>query len=112
MLEWNVYIEDFNKREIKVFNVFNHPSFMEDLVKHKKKYKEKEEFLEKVKSSLMYYYWSKCEWEITLHDWPVREDFKYTKIDVYDQIMLNWKQFGNYVWDNKNEIKVYKGSFE
>lgn len=105
MLEWNVYIEDINRKEIEIFNIFNHSRFLDDLIKYKKKYKEKEEFLEKVKSSLMYYYWAKCEWEITLHDWPPHENFNYEKVSVYDQVMLNWKQFGDYLWENKKLIK-------
>ena len=105
MLEWNVYIENFNKKEIEIFNIFKHSRFLDDLIKYKKKYKEKEEFLEKVKSSLRYYYWAKCEWEITLRDWPPHENFDYKKIDVYDQIMLNWEQFSNYLWEHKKEIK-------
>lgn len=108
MLEWNVYIEDINRKEIEIFNIFKHSRFLDDLIKYKKKYKEKEEFLEKVKSSLMYYYWSKCEWEITLHDWPPHDSFKYEKIDVYQQVMLNWNQFGDYLWENKNLIKKEK----
>ncbi len=108
MLEWNVYIEDINRKEIEIFNIFKHSRFLDDLIKYKKKYKEKEEFLEKVKSSLMYYYWAKCEWEITLHDWPPHDSFKYEKIDVYQQVMLNWNQFGDYLWENKNLIKKEK----
>lgn len=108
MLEWNVYKEDFNNKKIEIFNVFNHHYFMEDLVKIKRKCKEKEEFAKAVKSSLMYYYWSKCEWEIILQSWPQRENFNAKKIDVYDQVMLNWDKFIDYLWENKKEIKLKK----
>lgn len=33
MLEWNVYIDDINKRKIIIFNVFEHYSFCEDFKK-------------------------------------------------------------------------------
>lgn len=71
MLCWNVYYGDFNSREIKVYNIFEHFSFYKDCVKAKKKFKEdKDGFAEEVRSSLMYYFWSKCEWEIILSNWP------------------------------------------
>ena len=77
----------------------------------------------------MYNFWSKCEWEVVITDWPthitVEElnrlqkeldghtaaygnppyalsvDLRVAeKIDVYDQIMLNWDIFINYLWEN------------
>lgn len=71
------------------------------------------------KNNLMYYFWSKCECEIILTDWPTRfkidtEKFDATKhdcrdfidlevaekIDMYDQVMNNWQLVLDYVWDN------------
>ena len=76
MLCWNVYIGDFNSGEIKKYNIFNHWRFYEDCVKAKKKFKDnKDGFAAEVKSSLMYYYWSKCEWEIILDHWPDGENY-------------------------------------
>ena len=37
-LEWNVFVSDFNTDKIEVYNVFDHHSFMEDLIKINKKY--------------------------------------------------------------------------
>ena len=31
MLEWNVYNEDINNREIKIYNIFNHGGFLKGL---------------------------------------------------------------------------------
>lgn len=111
MLEWNVYKEDFNGKEITTYNIFHHYGFYNDLLKAKKK--PEDEFKEAVKTSLMYHFWSKCEWEIILSDWPPSPEergFKKEKVDVYDQVMLNWDIFIEYVWNHKNEIK--KGSFD
>lgn len=52
------------------------------------------------------YYWSKCEWEIILSHWPPRKNAQELKIDVYDQVMLNWPIFCDYIWANKDEFKV------
>lgn len=113
MLEWNVYVDNFNARKIEVHNVFNNASLMEDLAKDMKKVHvredrpdEKKWFLERLRRNLMYYYWSKCEWEIIITSWPpVKEGFKDEKVDVYDQILLNWPVFAEYVWNNRKELK-------
>lgn len=44
----------------------------------------------------MYYYWSKCEWEVIVSAWPPR-DGSDRKIDVYSQLKANWELFKNIV---------------
>lgn len=106
MLEWNVYVGDFNSSVIEVYNIFDHWSFYNDCLKNKKKNgKDREAFFEEMRKDLMYYYWSKCEWEIILQHWPTREDFHDLKIDVYDQVRLNWDAFTDYVWAHLGELK-------
>lgn len=104
MLEWNVYIDDINKRKIIIFNVFKHYSFCEDLKEIIKKYKTIEDFSTELKRICMYYFWSKCEYEIILTCFPKWDKFKEEKIDVYSQLNLNWDKFVNYIWENKNKI--------
>ena len=71
MLCWNVYWSNYDNGEIEVYNIFNHWSFFEACVKAKKKFKEdKEGFADDVRGWLMYYFWSKTEWEIILSHWP------------------------------------------
>ena len=54
----------------------------------------------------MYYFWSKCEYEILITTWFERKDFKDEKIDVYDQLQLNWNAFIDYIWKNKKYIEI------
>lgn len=104
-MKWNVYYYDINKRKIEIWNVFEHGSFVKYIKEHLKKYKTKEEFADKLKSELMYYYWSKSEWEIIISPWVGGDREKDSvKIDVYDQIMLNWELFVDYVWQIKHEF--------
>lgn len=106
MLEWYVYVGDFNGRRIETHNVFDHIRFMEDCKKNaRKNYADKDAFLETLRRDLMYYYWSKCEWEIILQSWPPSDRFNDEKIDVYDQIRLNWGIFSEYVWSHVGELK-------
>lgn len=106
MLKWNVYVEKFNRREIAEYNIFNHGYFLEDCRQAAKKHRDnKDDFEEAVRRSLMYYFWSKCEWEIILSDWPPSGKFDDKKVSVYDQVMLNWEIFINYLWENKGALR-------
>lgn len=105
LLEWNVYWEDFNKNQIIVRNVFNlSSSFNTYLKENFKKNNLKEDFCKQLERDLQYCYWSKCEYEIIISSWLSKDDCE-IKIDVYDQIMINWDKFCNYVWENKSLIK-------
>lgn len=98
-LEWNVFVPDINKRKIKVFNIFNHISYKQEIVELLNRGDDYtlEEFREKVKLSTMYYYWCKCEWEILIA--PLIGDFdkKSVKIDVYMQLEMNWDHYIKYL---------------
>ena len=105
MLEWNVYVGDFNAKKIETHNVFHHTRFVEDCRKAAKKFKDdKAAFAEEVRHSLMYYYWSKCEWEVIISHWPPAKGFDDSKVDVYSQVMLNWDRFIDYLWENRKEL--------
>ena len=106
-MEWNVYISDFNAREIRTHNVFNHWSFRRDVAKiARTRGLTKDDFAERMKSALMYHYWCKCEWEIILQHWPPNERFSDEKIDVYDQIRINYDRFIDYCWEHRKEMKA------
>ena len=107
---------------------------MEDLVKIKKECKEDRKlFEERVRRSLSYYYWAKAEWEVIITSWPpyveseeidrlvkerkecqdkwgyfYRTDVRTNiaeKIDVFDQVRMNWNVFIDYLWNNRKLIK-------
>lgn len=63
-LEWYVYMHDFNRDKVEKFNVFNHWGFREDVQNALKVIKTKEEFSSIIKTSAMYYFWSKAEYEL------------------------------------------------
>ena len=99
MLEWNVIKYNINDKKLVKFNIFNHYRFYEDVKKLLKQYKNKNEFAEELKKDLMYYFWSKAEYGLLSKDPNETE-----KIDIYDQIILNYDRFVNYILDNKNEV--------
>ena len=80
-MEWNVYFHDFNRNEI-----------------------DKMEFKEKLRKELMYWFWSKCEYEIVISPWVGRnKEEAEVKIDIHDQVMLNFNRFVDYCWSFKEK---------
>lgn len=103
---WNVYVHQFAGSSIKVHNVFDHYRFVKDIAKTLQKFKDdRGTAIEEVRHNLMYYYWSKCEWEVIIDTWPPspREDSG-IKVDVYNQVKLNWDVFSDYVWEHRKDI--------
>ena len=99
-MHWNVYVEDINGKQMKKYDIFEHYGFAQDVKDAYKKHKDDfENFKEAVRQSLSYFFWAKCEWEIVLSPWPESNRFHEKKIDVYDQVRMNWDVFIKYVWD-------------
>lgn len=107
-LVWNVYVHNVNQDTIELYNIFQHRSFCKSLYKAKVKYLKKdnfnfEYFMEEVRKELMYYFWSKCEWEILIKAWVGGKVEK--RIDVYDQVIMNWELFKEYMHKNYKHLK-------
>lgn len=95
---WNVFVAKFSNDRPERFNIFEHSSFREGCNKAFVECKhDKVAFAEEVKHELMYFYWSKYEWETIIKKFGT--DGKERKIDVYEQVMLNWDRFVDYLWD-------------
>lgn len=131
-LKWYAYREDYNGHEIKIVNIFDHWKFSEDVEKLMKEPLTKEEFTEKLRRELFYYYGGKCEMETVITSWPPyidkeeldRLNLEYEehnkkyghypykininpevgeKIDISEQVQNNMTHFVNYLWDIKTE---------
>lgn len=107
-MEWNVYYYNINRKVIETYNIFNHSAFKTgvlSLCDNKKTHNmPKFNFEESLHSLLRYYFWAKSEWEILLTPWIGENLTK--KIDVYNQVRLNWNTFVDYCWNERwNENK-------
>ena len=131
-MEWYVYRYDFNKREIVPFNIFRHADFKEDVEEIDIKNISYKDFKNRLDRLTLYYFWSKCEYEVVITSWPpfiTKEDAyemmnqfekdskRYErepliinanlevgeKIDIYKQLHLNWDVFCNYVYNELNK---------
>ena len=105
-MHWRVICEDFNGLRIADYDIFEHGGFSEDVKKAYKKYRnDHDSFCESVRKSLAYYFWSKCEWEVIVSAWPPSDRVRERKVDVYEQVMLNWDVFIEYVWEQCRKRK-------
>lgn len=103
-IRWNVFYHNCNSRSIETFNVFEHGSFREYVKKAAKKYQSKEDFAKQLRSEVMYYFWSKCEWEVLVTPWISPRESEKKKVDVCWQIMNNWDVFVDYTWANRKKL--------
>lgn len=100
-MEWNVYYHDTNKGTIDVINVFERlgmERFVRNLCKDKKL--TREAFAEELRHELMYHFWARCEYEVIIREWCGREAER--KVDIYEQLMLNWDRFIDYCWSQQD----------
>lgn len=97
MLKWNVIISDMNTGKIETYNIFDHGSFCREIDKICKRAVIRTQFVDEVKAALMYYFWSKAEWEVIISPWCGSRENKERKIDVYWQVMNNFDQFIDYI---------------
>lgn len=87
-IPFNVINFEFNSKKFEAYDVMPYFISCYKTVKRKKECpKTFEEFKEFIKSKSIYMYWSRCQYEIILVDWPCQETSK--KIDVHEQIMMN-----------------------
>ena len=108
MIHWYVYNENFNGQRIEVVDLFDSYYMSKEVPEILKLCSDKKEvFAGMLNDVLRYQYWSRCEYEIVLTGWPPpkKETFKKMKIDIYDQVRLNWDAFVDYVWTHREELR-------
>lgn len=103
-ITWNVFYHNSNSRSIETFNIFEHGSFREYVKKAARKVQSKEDFAMQLRREVMYYFWSKCEWEVLISPWVGGNDDEEIKVDVAWQIMNNWDVFVDYTWNNRKKL--------
>ena len=103
MKPFNVIIFDPNRRIFEAYDVM--PYFVR-VYKELKSNKPKtfEEFKDFVTRKGMYMYWSRCQYEIILRDWPCQQNAE--KIDIWWQIKMNLETLVNLLMDNINTRKT------
>lgn len=129
MLSYKVFFEDFNKKEIVNYDIFKGGHWEKVACELKKVFPNRKEWENHFRTKLMSQYWSRSEYEFIATSWPPyietdkvdemkREIKEYTekwgnplyrivsplittrKIDIFEQIDMNWDVFADYVWRN------------
>lgn len=78
----------------------------EELSKYWKVPKTLKEFKDFVKNKSQYQFWSRCEYEMICHGWPVRKnDYK---LDIHEQIMMNLDIIAEILKNENDKKKVSK----
>lgn len=106
MLAWYVYKENGASGKLEAFNVFDHIGFVSDLAKAARSSEELGPFEDELNCAVFRHFWGRTEYEVILSHCPPEPDGKNNvKIDVRDQLYLNWDHFFGYCWANREELK-------
>lgn len=99
-----VLVWDINKDKIEHYDIL--PYFRKEYETRfttNSKYKELKapktllEFKDFIEHESLYQYWSRCEYEMIIHGWPVEKECY--KIDVHEQIMMNLDIIANILYN-------------
>ena len=120
MKQFNVMIWDFNSDKLVHYDVMPYlrNCYKERVKRFKKASKRKdfdpnneyikvpvtlEDFKKFIKNESQYQFWSRCEYEMICHGWPVRKnDYK---LDVHEQIMMNIDVVAEILYNEISKIK-------
>ena len=131
-MKWNVVFEDYETGKLKLFNVFDDVGFRLDVEKIMKQKYDKEQFLYKLDCTAWFHSGAKIEWELFYYRSPILikpeemkriadehqkrleseenalDDFgvhpkNWHKIDVNQQLHVNWEYFANYLWEESQK---------
>lgn len=103
-MEWFVYYYNFNAGKIQPYNVLLGKS---DKIRKLKRESSNDiaEFANKLRSEMMYYFWGKFEWEITISSYgDLTNGEERIRVDAWDQIAINWERFVDYCWSAADEL--------
>lgn len=121
-MTYYVYTYNINANKIEIFNIFRHSRFREEIQKALNKYKGKAEFAKVVKGELLYYFWSKSEYELIvkltddnrvfLYPWCGSRNPEDEKIEVTDEKDFDWISFAKQhiskqIYKNEAKIDIY-----
>lgn len=100
---WNVFLYD-ERRDSRYtpekFNIFQNCSFkkaVEELFSIPEQ--TREQITSEIRRLAMWQFWSRCQYEFILLSWPPRDGEQGYKMDVFEQLEMNWERFIDYVWD-------------
>lgn len=98
-LKFYILIDDFNRKTLMEYNIFNNVNMCRFIDKYKKEYlsnKDRDAFVKELDRELMYSFWAKCEYEVMIAD---LFDTYNKKVDVYQRIKPNIELIADLIID-------------
>lgn len=103
-MEFNVLTWDFNSDELTYFDVL--PYLRQCYDEAQTKPNTIDEFKTFIERKSQYQWWSRCEYEMICHGWPVRNnDYK---LDVHEQVMMNIDVIAQILFEEYNNTNNMK----
>lgn len=102
--EWIVVCRNPEDGKLKAVNIFEHGTFLADCIDAACEYDERNGFFQAIKRSLLRNFWCVPEWEIYINASNEPGSFK-CRVDAYDQVVLNWHIFCEYLWGKAAELQ-------
>lgn len=99
MKSFNVLRWEFNEEKPTPYDII--PYLIDCYNKSDKKPITFEGFKDFIKHESMYQWWSRCQYEIIIKEWPPRD--KSYKLDVHEQVMMNIDIIANLLMEEVNE---------
>lgn len=98
MIKWNVFYFSPNRKKIEQVDViewrFNEMKDVYDQCYTK------EVFSEELRKLMMYRFWRKYEYEITVKSYDfIHDGSDELRVDIFDQLAMNWDAFVDCVWN-------------
>ena len=102
-MKWNVILKAGDSAKFKPYNIFDCEAFRLSIEELFKKKYPKEHFLLELDRETDYFFHAQIEWEMIFPPMDITEHGKYNaltwyKIDVYEQLRVNWERFADYMW--------------
>ena len=122
--KFNVLVWNFNSDSLEYYDVMPYlrNSYKERKERYKVAVKRKdfdpnneyykvpetlEDFKNFVKNESLYQFWSRCEYEMICHGWPVKKNTH--KLDVHEQIMMNIDVIAEILYKEMHKLSEKQG---
>lgn len=132
-MKWNVIFPDLRTGRLECYDIFKNAWFQSSMQRLLEANYEKERFIKELDRAAIFWFWAKSEYEFMLTEWPAilnvdevkriineygdslsdDEIFAKTikaypvntyKVDIYDQLRINWDHFAEYVWMESRKL--------
>lgn len=103
MKSYNVVVYDINRNVFSAYDIMPYLVRCVNEKKPKNRPKTRDEYTKFIKAESLCQWWSRCEYEIVLSDWPNGKIHE--KKDVYWQIMMNIEVITDLLIENVKEIR-------